>query len=242
MPRDQMEQYYQNAIKACPWHYGAHYQKCIFLEPKWYGSIDEMNAFAEECLAQSAQYPSLGLIRAYAYDEERRYNDHENFAGMDDAWPVIETVYTRFFEKFPDENSWRYLYAYYAYLCAKYDVACKQFQTIGDQWMDDTRWPYFDSYNAARAATYYAIGVNLEFQEKRHEESLNYLRAAVAYRPTANAYYSLGIADWNLGYEQRDVSLLRKAEEALTKAVQMEPKHSQAADQLGKLQAQLSRL
>ena len=70
-----MEEYYQNGIKTCPWHFGIHSQKLEYLKPKWGGSREEMFEFANQCLALSAQYPWLGVIMAKAYKEDHKYNE-----------------------------------------------------------------------------------------------------------------------------------------------------------------------
>ena len=240
-PKDIMEQYYQNGIKTCPWHYGLHSQKLDYLTPKWHGSTDEMFEFANQCLALSAQYPWLGVIMAEAYEEEHKYNEKkENVLGREDVWPIIERIYTVLSDKYPDNLRIPFYYAYHAYLAQKDDIAMKQFEAIGSRWMERTEWKSLERYNSCRAFTYYRIGNNLLFQKHLYQISIDYFQSAIRYNPTADAYYGLGIAYWYTGNSLRDVSLLKKAEEALKVAVQMEPDYKQAQEQLKKLQSMLS--
>ena len=241
-PKDIMEQYYQNGIKASPWHYGLHSQKLDYLAPKWHGSREEMFEFANHCLALSTQYPWLGVIMAKAYKEEHKYNEEkENVLGREDVWQIIERIYTSLFEKYPDNLRLKFSYAYYAYLAKKDDIAIKQFEAIGNRWMEGTEWSSLEYYNSCRAFAYYRIGNNLLFQKRLYQVSIDYFQSAIRHNPTANAYYGLGIAYWHTGNSLRDVSLLKKAEEALKVAVQMEPDYKQAQEQLKKLQSLLNK-
>ncbi len=244
LPFDTMDKYYRNAIRACPWHYKAHYLKCLYLTPKWHGTVEEMNGFAEECLALSTQYPALGLIRALAYEQEQEYYNSKTNRPLqrEEVWSTIQGGFDRYFEKYPDDLAMRFNYAFYAFESGRYEVACRQFARIGDRWIEETRWASLDAYNQSRAYSYLAIGMDLEFQQKRHQESLDYFLAAIAYHPSANAHYSLGIAYWNLGNAQRDVDLLRKAAESLSKAIELDSNHPYAQQQLTNLRSQLARL
>ncbi len=243
LPKNIMEEYYQNGIKTCPWHFGIHSQKLEYLKPKWSGSREEMFEFANQCLALSTQYPRLGVIMANAYKEDHKYNEEkENVLGREDVWPIIERIYTVLFEKYPDNLRLNFSYAYYAYLAKKDDIAMKHFEAIGNRWMEGTEWSSLEWYNSCRAFTYYRIGHNLLFQKRLYQVSIDYFQSAIRYKPTADAYYGLGIAYWHTGNSLRDVSLLRKAEESLKKAVQMKPDHKQAQEQLKKLQSMLNRV
>jgi hypothetical protein len=52
--RDEMELWYDRAIKAEPWSTYALNNKLEYLQPKWCGSLDEMMAFARECMILEA--------------------------------------------------------------------------------------------------------------------------------------------------------------------------------------------
>ena len=48
--RDRMELWFRRAMELDPNDYDACSAKCLYLEPKWYGSIDEMLAFGRACV------------------------------------------------------------------------------------------------------------------------------------------------------------------------------------------------
>lgn len=86
---------------------------------------------------------------------------------------------------------------------------------------------------------YYEKGSKFLWEEKSYEQSIDFFAKAIQHRPTANAYYGLGIAYWHTGHQNRDVSLLKKAEQSLKKAVELDPNHEQAQKQLNDLSRQL---
>lgn len=239
-PRKKMEQYYQNGIDACPWHFGLRFQKLSYLKPKWHGSSKEMFDFARQCLMQAEQYPYLGLTMAGALEEAHKYNPKdENLLGKDENWRIMEKIYRNFFRRYPNDIEMRFFYAYRANKAKKYDIAIQQFEVIGNQYMGYTKWDSIDHYNKGRSFAYYGRGVELLWQKKLYEISIEYFHSSIKYHPTANAYYGLGIAYWWSGYSGRDISMMKRAEKALVKALEIDPNHKLARKQLKELRKKL---
>lgn len=232
-PKEKMEQYYQNGISACSWHYGVCFQKLSYLKPKWHGSSEEMFDFARQCLMYAEQYPYFGLIMVNALEEAHKNSaKDENILGKDEKWKFIEKIYANFFRKYPDDLRRRFFYAYHAYKAKKYDVAIQQFEIIGNRWIEYTCWNSLSYYNNSRAFAYYKKGVELLWKRNLYEMSIEYFRKAIEYQPTANAYYGLGIAYWWSGNSIRDVSMMKQAEVALLKALEIDPNHKLAKKKL----------
>lgn len=243
-PREEMEQYYRNGIGACPWHYQLNSEKLRYLMPKWYGSKEEMLNFGEQCLAVSGEYTYLGLVMVDALNEVHTYGvKEENFLGREAVWPTVEKVYTRFFEKHPDNIRRRFVYAYHAYRAKKYEIALEQFEIIGDRWMMHTTWNSLESYNQCRAFTYMRIGDDYLLAKKLYEKAIDYFEKTVQYNPDAYAYCRLGQAYMYSGLRTRNVLYLKKAEETLGKAVKLGgPNKKYAEGELERLRGYMRRI
>lgn len=227
--KEKMEQYFQNGISACPWHFGLHFEKLRYLKPKWYGSKKEMVDFAEQCLASSDRYPYLGLVMVDALYETHKYSEGENFLGRDDIWATVEKIYAAFFAKYPNDIRRRSYYAYHAHKAEKYEVTYEQFETIGDRWMEHTYWSSLEYYNKCRAIAYIKKGEEFLLKKRLYEISIDYFQKAVKYNPDHYACYRLGQAYMCSGMTIRDLSYLEQAEENLKKAIQLGGSNSRYA-------------
>ncbi len=238
-PRSRMESYFRKGTAVHPLDYASHFLKFHYLTPNWGGTKADMFRFARECLAKADRSPYLGFILVYALDEDHKYDEqHRNILGAEENWPTIESIYARFFKKFPDRVRRRFFYAYHAFKAKKYEVALQQFEIIGDRWTEDTPWRSLEKFNECRASALYRKGHHLVWVQKVYDEAIHYLEESVRCLPSADAFYSLGIAYWQTGHEQRKVGLLLKAEESLGSAVQLEPGHTEARRQLNELRRQ----
>jgi predicted Zn finger-like uncharacterized protein len=236
-PREKIEQYYQNGLSACPFHFGLHLEKLRYLKPKWYGSKKEMFDFAEHCLAQSKQYPYLGLVMVDALFETHNFISKEkNFLGRGDIWPRVENIYAAFFAKYPDNIRRHFYYAYHAQIANKHDIAFEQFEIIGDRWMENTCWDSIKYFNNGRALAYINKGNEFLLKKRLYEISIGYFEKAVKCNPNDYALYRLGQAYMYSGLTTRNSAYLQKAETTLQKAIDLKgPNEKYAKDELKKL-------
>jgi hypothetical protein len=236
-PREKIEQYFQNGLSACPWHFGLHLEKLRYLKPKWYGSTKEMVDFAEHCLALSKQYPYLGLVMVDAlYETHYFISKEKNFLGRNDIWPRVEKIYAAFFAKYPDNIRRHFYYAYHAQIAKKQDVAFEQFETIGDRWLENTCWDSIKYFNNSRALAYINKGNEYLLKKRLYEISIGYFEKAVKCNPNDYAYYRLGQAYMYSGLTTQNPEYLQKAEATLQKAVDLKgPNEKYAKDELKKL-------
>ncbi len=194
----EIEKHYSNAVRVCPEHYGAHWRKFVFLFPQWSGSVEEMNAFADECLALSDKYPYLGLIKAFAYEQMMLARDVAGYAGKvdryleSDVWPAIESIFKRIFEQYPDDLLTRFNYARIARTFDKPEIALDQFKIIGNRWMINSRWSSLERFDENRANAYRTVEgrlpQNLSLRDKVAADAANAGNSsggAVADRPPA---------------------------------------------------------
>jgi hypothetical protein len=161
---EEMEKHFINATMACPEHYGARRLKYVFLLPQWYGSVEKMNEFADECLALSDKYPYLGLIKAVVYVDMMVRRNVDGYAGHveryidgNNVWPAIEGIYKKILNRYPDSLLARLDYARSAVLSDKKEIALDQFKIIGDRFMMYSFWPSLDNYDEVRSSIRRAI-------------------------------------------------------------------------------------
>jgi len=241
-PRERMEEYFHNGIAIWPWHGPLYSAKLLYLMPKWHGSLPEMFAFAEACLALSEQYPSVGFVMLEALNEIDKKNQEKEIFCEKGAWNMTHQVLTNFFTRYPDDLRRRFYYAYYAYKAKQFNIAAEQFGIIGDRWMGDTCWSSLSRYNRSRAFAYYKKGEDLLWKKNQGTKAIDCFQRALQYNPTANAWYGLGMAYWHDAARQEDTALLKRVEESLEKALLITPDHEPAQKQLGNIRDTLRRV
>ena len=88
---------------------------------------------------------------------------------------------------------------------------------------------------------YYAKAAQLHWEKKRYKESIKYFLHAIEHNPSkSNALYGLGISYYRIGHKNKDKSQIIQAEKYLDKAIQVNPDHKQAIEQLAEVRKLLS--
>ncbi len=121
--RAQMELWFNRAMALNPDDYEACSKKLYYLEPKWYGSEDDLLTFGWECSESKAWGGKVPLILLDAHEAIYRYlNDSEktNYWKQPDVWLDIQSAFDRFFTLNPDATGWYHNYAWYAYHCERW--------------------------------------------------------------------------------------------------------------------------
>ena len=67
---------------------------------------------------------------------------------------------------------------------------------------------------------------------EQNEIATEYFLKSVKYLPSADGYYGLATAYWQAGSFRRDKALLKKAEAAMLKALEINPNHEAAKEQI----------
>lgn len=148
--RKRMELWFNRAMELNTNYYEACYQKSFYLEPKWYGSDEEMLDFGRECVASKKWGGNVPLIlwnthiRINNRNKKSDPTAYTNYWKQPEVWADIKASFDRFFELNPNNVDYRHDYAYYAYL--------------GDQWSeflhqstlfnDGTNYNYFGGKEA----------------------------------------------------------------------------------------------
>lgn len=213
LDRDEMEYYYDNAIEACPHHYGARSRKLYYLMPKWHGTKKLMLDFVEECDGMMDEFPFLGLIRVGAYEEFHYYDEEDkDMLKRDEIWNEVKSRYRTAMDRYP-EYTWLHSdLARTAHMALRYIEASEQLDLFGDSWSTRSAWSSIRAYHRARISIY-ASGGQLEAGER----GLNWCLKAIELAPK-RAY----------AHQQYGMYLLRnnrvfEAEAPLVRAYELNP-------------------
>jgi len=124
--RDEMERWFIKAVEAHPDNGDAYANKVYFLEPKWFGSKEDMLAFGRECLATQntskdvaqtllSAHNSLSCYAAKEYISGQIVGDY--FRNNEEAWQDISAFYKLHLVFYPNDfigRSWYVRYAVWA--------------------------------------------------------------------------------------------------------------------------------
>jgi hypothetical protein len=122
--RDRMELWFNRAMKDDPNDYNACSAKLNYLQPKWYGSIDDMLEFGRECATNTAWGGAVPLVLVDAhYDIASEYTnetDQMNYWRQPDVWSDISSAYEQYSQNNPENDRYMAYYARYAYYAGQW--------------------------------------------------------------------------------------------------------------------------
>jgi hypothetical protein len=127
-----MELWFARAMKANPDNEEACERKLLYLQPKWYGSPREMIAFGRQCLNEGNFFANIPLVLVDAHIALADMSGNPPaYYSQPAVWADINQCYHRYLTRYPwhaDKRSW---YAFLACNAGKWDIAQKQFDTLG---------------------------------------------------------------------------------------------------------------
>ncbi|HTR43940.1 MAG TPA: hypothetical protein VMH87_20195 [Pseudomonadales bacterium] len=123
--RDVMELWFDRAMKDDPDNYDACNGKLTYIEPKWYGSVNDMLEFGRECVTNAAWGGTVPLILVDAhyniYNEFIDASERTNYWQQPDVWADISSAYERYLGDNPDDASRVAYYARYAFYAKQWN-------------------------------------------------------------------------------------------------------------------------
>jgi tetratricopeptide (TPR) repeat protein len=155
--RDRMELWFARAMEADPDNYSACMEKLYYLEPKWYGSDEEMLKFGRACLATGnwdAGIPYV-LVKAhlhvsqYTNDGWQQWPQAGYFQNDPSIWSEIRAVYAQDRQHRPRSVEKELQIARIAGWCGHWDEANQLYDEIGNAY--DTAAIPMDAMNQAKA-------------------------------------------------------------------------------------------
>ncbi len=134
--RDQLELWFQRAMRLDTNNVNACCNKLLYLEPKWYGSAKDEIAFGRECVASTnwgGKVP-LMLVRAHRALTEYLPKDKEKrdaYWQTPSVWDDVQSAYTKYFKANPKDLKEHKDYAVLAYTGQHWDVLNEQLTVLG---------------------------------------------------------------------------------------------------------------
>ena len=147
--RNEMEIWFRRAMYADTNNYVACKKKLWYLDPRWYGSEEDLLKFGHECVESKkwgGQVPLILVdahhaIQVYSYNTEP---DRTEYWLRPEVWPDVKLGFERYFEMNPTNTGYRHNYALYAYRCRQWDELNRQLKLFAGR----TNYNYFGGREA----------------------------------------------------------------------------------------------
>jgi hypothetical protein len=117
--RDRMDMWFNRAMKDDPNDYDACAAKLNYIQPRWYGSFNDMVDFGRECAQNTNWGGTVPLVLVDAHDDIA--NEYTNEADQNAywkqpyVWADISSAYEQYFQNNFDDDGRMAYYARYAY-------------------------------------------------------------------------------------------------------------------------------
>lgn len=123
--RDRMELWFNRAMNDNPDDYEACSAKLNYIEPKWYGSVQDMLQFGRECVQNTNWGGTVPLVLVDAhyaiYNQFIDPSAQTNYWKQPYVWDDISSAYERYFQNYPNDAGRIAYYARYAYYGEQWD-------------------------------------------------------------------------------------------------------------------------
>jgi hypothetical protein len=133
--RSRMEMWFKRATDLNPNYWDAFEAKLYYLEPKWYGSQEDMLEFGRECVDSKKWGGHVPLILKEAHEKIVKYvppKEQPGYWKRPEVWKDINAAFEKFFKLNPEEIGWRHNYALYAYKAEQWDVLNREIPLLGE--------------------------------------------------------------------------------------------------------------
>jgi hypothetical protein len=132
LQREEMESWFDKAMRADGDSGAACREKLDYLEPKWNGSAEAMVAFGRQCLKTGNWEAGLPFVLAKAHVNLSRDRDYLRREGV---WDDLKAVYEPYLKQNPGSIRLRTAFARLAFLAGKFEEADRQFGLLkGKYW------------------------------------------------------------------------------------------------------------
>lgn len=131
--RGRMDKWFFRAMGTDADNYAACRAKLLYLEPKWHGNMTLPITFGKECLATGNWKSRIPLCLVDAHEAVLpRWVSPAKYFERPEVWQDIQAVFEGYLQAYPQATFERSRYALWACRCQKWDVADRQFTTLGE--------------------------------------------------------------------------------------------------------------
>jgi hypothetical protein len=130
--RDRMEKWFQSALQADPTNSAAYSSKFWYLQPRWYGSEEDLVNFGQECIDSPNPQPEALTAFVIAISQESDI-DHQIYK-RPEVWAPIQQAYQLILNQHPQSIFSRTMFAKHAEQGGHWDIAKEQLTLLGDNW------------------------------------------------------------------------------------------------------------
>jgi len=133
--RAEMETWFRRAMEADGDNRNACVLKLDYLNPKWHGSLGELEAFGRACRATKNWRAGLTLLAPEARLQIAMRlppGEAKPYLAAEDAWGEARSIYDEYLGHYPYDAAQRTAYAAFAFLSGHITEADRQFETLGD--------------------------------------------------------------------------------------------------------------
>ncbi len=129
-----MEMWYTRAMTANPDGYEACSKKLYYLEPKWYGTPQEMIDFGRQCVKDGNWWGHIPFVLVDAHQEVAEMVPNSSMYYQQAAvWMDVQSVYQPFLERYPEADWAKTAYVKWACRCNQWKTAVMLFDELGDR-------------------------------------------------------------------------------------------------------------
>ena len=141
--RAEMERWFQKALEANGNSIKSCRTKIQWLEPKWFGSAEDLIAFGRRCGDTKNWQSQISLLEAECYlIATSAWNEPPSgdFWKSPEVWKRCQASFDEYLSHFPEDNSQRSKYAIIASLTGHHTEATKQYQELGEHFFYFKNW------------------------------------------------------------------------------------------------------
>jgi hypothetical protein len=143
--RDNMELWFERAMKANGDDRAACWSKLDWLDPKWYGTEEEMLAFGRACRDTRNSRTGITLLVGDAHFRIAGRRDGAGqlkYMALPEVWADIQPVYDEYLKHHRHDDIARSKFATFCYLGGHFREAQAQYAALGDRLTQWSEFPY----------------------------------------------------------------------------------------------------
>lgn len=149
--RQEIERYYEETLAINPLHYNARSSKLNFVQPKWGGSWEDIEAIIADCRAHLDEFPLLvNIIRDGEHYMQERGEAYEGTWDSSETKQMLYEAYRAQALAAPDDLWVQMDFSFFAADLRHFDEAHEAMERVGDRFAKHRRFSNLSHYNLWR--------------------------------------------------------------------------------------------